>query len=58
MKVAIVGGGIGGCALALSLRAAGIGDIEVFEAARYRVVAGFDPAALNERPSFDVAVSD
>ena len=27
-------------------------------AARYRVLAGFDPAALNERPSFDVAVSD
>lgn len=32
MKVVIVGGGIGGCALALSLHAAGITDIEVHEA--------------------------
>ena len=29
-----MGGGIGGCALALSLRAAGIADVELFEAAR------------------------
>ncbi|MEQ1698656.1 MAG: flavin-dependent oxidoreductase [Ilumatobacteraceae bacterium] len=33
MKVIIVGGGIGGCALALSLHAAGIVDVEVHEAA-------------------------
>ena len=33
MKVVIVGGGIGGCALALALHAAGITDIEVREAA-------------------------
>ena len=32
MKVAVVGGGIGGSALALSLHAAGIRDVEVFEA--------------------------
>jgi len=31
MRVAIVGGGIGGMALALSLRAAGIEDVEVYE---------------------------
>lgn len=33
MKVIIVGGGIGGCALALSLEAAGITDVELHEAA-------------------------
>lgn len=33
MKVLVVGGGIGGLALALSLDAAGIDDVEVFEAA-------------------------
>ncbi len=27
-------------------------------AARYRALAGFDPVALNERPSFDVVVGD
>lgn len=32
MRVAIVGAGIGGCALALSLEAAGISDIDVYEA--------------------------
>ena len=32
MKVVIVGGGIGGCALALSLHDAGITDVDVFEA--------------------------
>lgn len=32
VKVVIVGGGIGGCALALSLHAAGIVDVEVHEA--------------------------
>jgi 2-polyprenyl-6-methoxyphenol hydroxylase-like FAD-dependent oxidoreductase len=32
MRVAIVGGGIGGCALALSLEAAGIADVDVYEA--------------------------
>ncbi len=32
MKIAIVGGGIGGSALALSLHAAGVRDVEVFEA--------------------------
>lgn len=32
VKVAVVGGGIGGCALALSLHAAGITDVDVFEA--------------------------
>jgi 2-polyprenyl-6-methoxyphenol hydroxylase-like FAD-dependent oxidoreductase len=31
MRVAIVGGGIGGMALALSLRDAGIEDVEVYE---------------------------
>jgi len=31
MRVAIVGGGIGGMALALSLRDAGIADVEVYE---------------------------
>ena len=33
MRVLIAGGGIGGLSLALSLHAAGIGDVEVFEAA-------------------------
>lgn len=33
MKVAIVGAGIGGCALALSLEAAGIVDVTIYEAA-------------------------
>jgi 2-polyprenyl-6-methoxyphenol hydroxylase-like FAD-dependent oxidoreductase len=33
MKVAIVGGGIGGMALALSLVDAGIGDVDVYESA-------------------------
>jgi 2-polyprenyl-6-methoxyphenol hydroxylase-like FAD-dependent oxidoreductase len=33
MKIAIIGGGIGGHALALSLHAAGLTDIQVFEAA-------------------------
>jgi 5-methylphenazine-1-carboxylate 1-monooxygenase len=33
MKVVIAGGGIGGMALALSLVAAGINDVEVFESA-------------------------
>ncbi len=32
MKVVIVGGGIGGCALALSLHGAGITDVDVYEA--------------------------
>lgn len=32
MRVAIVGAGIGGCALALSLEAAGITDVDVYEA--------------------------
>jgi 5-methylphenazine-1-carboxylate 1-monooxygenase len=32
MRIAIIGGGIGGSALALSLHAAGLRDIEVFEA--------------------------
>ena len=32
MRVAIVGGGIGGCALALSLDAAGVPDVQVYEA--------------------------
>ena len=32
MKVVIVGGGIGGCALALSLHDAGITDVDVYEA--------------------------
>ncbi|RPI10052.1 MAG: flavin-dependent oxidoreductase, partial [Actinobacteria bacterium] len=32
MKVVVVGGGIGGCALALSLHAAGIEDVEIYEA--------------------------
>jgi 5-methylphenazine-1-carboxylate 1-monooxygenase len=32
MRVLIVGGGVGGLSLALSLHAAGIGDVEVFEA--------------------------
>ena len=31
MRVAIVGGGIGGMTLALSLRAAGIEDVHVYE---------------------------
>jgi len=30
MKVAIIGGGIGGMSLALSLHAAGIADVEVY----------------------------
>lgn len=33
MKVVVVGGGIGGCALALSLHAAGITEVEVHESA-------------------------
>ena len=33
MRVAIVGAGIGGCALALSLEAAGIGDVTLYESA-------------------------
>ena len=33
MKIAIVGAGIGGCSLALSLHAAGFTDIELHEAA-------------------------
>jgi 2-polyprenyl-6-methoxyphenol hydroxylase-like FAD-dependent oxidoreductase len=33
MKVAIVGGGIGGMALALSLNAAGIDDVDIYESA-------------------------
>lgn len=33
MKVVVVGGGIGGCALALALHAAGITDVDVYEAA-------------------------
>ena len=32
MKVVLAGGGIGGCALALSLHAAGITDVHVYEA--------------------------
>jgi 2-polyprenyl-6-methoxyphenol hydroxylase-like FAD-dependent oxidoreductase len=32
MKIVVVGGGIGGCALALSLHAAGIEDVEMYEA--------------------------
>ena len=32
MRVLVVGGGVGGLSLALSLHAAGIGDVEVFEA--------------------------
>jgi 2-polyprenyl-6-methoxyphenol hydroxylase-like FAD-dependent oxidoreductase len=32
MKVVVAGGGIGGCALALSLHAAGISDVQVYEA--------------------------
>src|SRR5262245_3236050 len=32
MKVVVAGGGIGGCALALSLYAAGITDVDVYEA--------------------------
>lgn len=33
VKVAIIGSGIGGCALALSLHAAGIDDVELYESA-------------------------
>ncbi|MGH2618682.1 MAG: flavin-dependent oxidoreductase, partial [Thermomicrobiales bacterium] len=33
MKIAIVGGGIGGMALALSLHDAGLGDVEIYESA-------------------------
>ena len=33
MKVAIVGGGIGGMALALSLHVAGVHDVDVYESA-------------------------
>ena len=33
MKVAIVGGGIGGMSLALSLHAAGLTDVDVYESA-------------------------
>ncbi|HET7036766.1 MAG TPA: FAD-dependent monooxygenase [Thermomicrobiaceae bacterium] len=33
MRVAVIGGGIGGMALALSLHAAGIGDVDVYESA-------------------------
>src|SRR5438105_1569509 len=33
MKVAVVGGGIGGMALALSLGAAGLDDVDVYESA-------------------------
>ena len=33
MKIAIIGGGIGGMALALSLHAAGIKDVDVYESA-------------------------
>ena len=33
MKVAIIGGGVGGMALALSLNAAGVDDVDVYEAA-------------------------
>jgi 2-polyprenyl-6-methoxyphenol hydroxylase-like FAD-dependent oxidoreductase len=33
MKVAIVGGGIGGMALALSLHDAGIADVDIYESA-------------------------
>src|SRR5690242_16922690 len=33
MQVAIIGGGIGGMALALSLHAAGITDVDVYESA-------------------------
>ena len=32
VRVAIIGGGIGGCALALSLEAAGVRDVQVYEA--------------------------
>lgn len=40
MKIAIVGGGIGGCALALSLHDAGLTDIEVFESSLQRMQVG------------------
>ncbi len=33
MKVAVIGGGIGGMSLALSLHAAGLGDVEIYESA-------------------------
>jgi len=108
VKVVIVGGGIGGMALALALHAAGISDLDVYESASsvkelgvginvlphavpsspssetlqviedrapsgftnledvispqeldeivtaYHRTAGFDPAILNERPSYSV----
>lgn len=33
MKIAIIGGGIGGMSLALSLAAAGLDDVDVYESA-------------------------
>jgi 2-polyprenyl-6-methoxyphenol hydroxylase-like FAD-dependent oxidoreductase len=40
MKIAIVGGGIGGCALALSLHDAGLTDVHIFESSRQRGQVG------------------
>jgi 2-polyprenyl-6-methoxyphenol hydroxylase-like FAD-dependent oxidoreductase len=63
MRVAIVGGGIGGMTLALSLLDAGIEDVDVFESWReeleeisraYKRTAGFDPETLNNRPLLSV----
>ncbi|MFM2183487.1 MAG: hypothetical protein RJB61_1781 [Actinomycetota bacterium] len=59
MKVVIVGGGIGGCALALSLEAAGITDIEVHEAAAERRELGVGinvlPHAVRELAELGIA---
>jgi 2-polyprenyl-6-methoxyphenol hydroxylase-like FAD-dependent oxidoreductase len=40
VRIAIVGGGIGGCALALSLHDAGIIDVDVYEASEQRSQVG------------------
>lgn len=59
MKVVVAGGGIGGLTLALSLHAAGIGDVEVLEAADATVELGvginIQPHAVRELTELGLA---
>ncbi|MEI2704940.1 MAG: hypothetical protein V9E89_06670 [Ilumatobacteraceae bacterium] len=59
MRIAIIGGGIGGQALALSLHAAGLTDVEIFEASAQLAELGVGinvlPHAMRELTELGVA---
>lgn len=59
MRIAIIGGGIGGQALALSLHAAGLTDVEIFEASAQLAELGVGinvlPHAMSELAELGVA---